>query len=294
MDPCSVMRGSKSGLEKHLRDSVALHLLDTDGAICHHIHNIVKEFTIRFGNFLEKLFQDIFRYFHLSSDLLQQLKEICYYLGLTFRVPPNYIIVHWLLVYDVCMEFSYLSDASHIFHYSLIFIDNSSCRKKKVMDRIFKKLNVSHSSQKEIRKIQLRLGKQKFTTKGKERKSRIAEALLFNMKRLSLVSSFYEVVLPVFKSFIVCFQSTKPLIHKSHYRQIELIQEFLFHFVKTSVLGKCSTGRSLMNLQITDDNILSKIMVLVSQKAKKIILSSKSGDEVVTEFLTHVVTVYKT
>ena len=49
-----------------------------------------------------------------------------------------------------------------------------------------------------------------------------------------------------------------------------------------------------MNLQITDDNILSKIMVLVSQKAKKIILSSKSGDEVVTEFLTHVVTVYKT
>ena len=48
-----------------------------------------------------------------------------------------------------------------------------------------------------------------------------------------------------------------------------------------------------MNLQITDDNILSKSMVFVGQKAKKIIQSSKSGDEVVTEFLAHVVTAYK-
>ena len=80
------------------------------------------------------------------------------------------------------------------------------------MYRIFKKLNVSHSLQEEIKKIQLRLGKKKFATKGKEIiKSRIIEVLLFNMK-VSLVSSFYEAVLPVFKSFSLCFQSAKPLI----------------------------------------------------------------------------------
>ena len=49
-----------------------------------------------------------------------------------------------------------------------------------------------------------------------------------------------------------------------------------------------------MNLQFTNDNILSKSMVFVGQKAKKIIQPSKLGDEVVTEFLTHVVTAYKT
>ena len=35
-------------------------------------------------------------------------------------------------------------------------------------------------------------------------------------------------------------------------------------------------------------------MVFIDQKAKKVIQSSKSGDEVVTKFLTHVVTAYKT
>ena len=115
MDSCSVMRGSKSNLEKCLWDSIAPHLLDTDCDICHHIHNIVKKFMTTFGNFLEKLFQDIFQDFHASSDLLQQLKDICYYLGLTFRVPSNYISVCWLSVYDVCMEFSYLRDAYRIF-----------------------------------------------------------------------------------------------------------------------------------------------------------------------------------
>ena len=153
MDSCSVTRGAKSGLEKHLRDSIAPHLLDIDCDICHHIHNIVKKFATTYGNFLEKLFQDIFRDFHVSSNLLQQLKEIWYYLGLTFRVSSNYMSVCRLSVYDVCMEFSCLRDVYHIFYYSFQFIDNSSSSKKKVMDMIFKKLNVSHSSQEEIKKI---------------------------------------------------------------------------------------------------------------------------------------------
>ena len=132
------------------------------------------------------------------------------------------------------------------------------------------------------------MGEKKVTAKGKERQSRIVKALLFNMK-VSLVFSLYEAVFPVFKSFIMCFQSAKPLIHKVYYRQIELFQKFLSYFVNPSVFGK-----SLMNLQITDDNILSKSMVFVGQKTKKIIQSSKSGDKLVTEFLTQVVTAYKT
>ena len=92
----------------------------------------------------------------------------------------------------------------------------------------------------------------------------------------------------------MCFQSAKPLIYKVYYRQIELFQEFLSYFVNPNVLAKCSTGKFLMNLQTTDDNILSNSMVFVGQKAKKLIQSSKLGDKVITEFLTQVVTAYKT
>ena len=88
------------------------------------------------------------------------------------------------------MEFSSLRDAYHIFYYSFMFIDNSSSSKKKLMDRIFKRLNMSDSLQEEVKKIQVRLGKKKFTTKGKERKSRIVEVLLSKMKKVSLVFTF--------------------------------------------------------------------------------------------------------
>ena len=227
MDSASVMRGSKTGLEKRIRDSVTPHLLDIDGDICHHVHNIAKMFTKAFDGYLEKLFQDIFRDFNLSADLLHRLNDICYPLGMSFRVPPNYISTHWLSVYNVCMEFSYLRDAYVIFYYS--FVDGST-RKTKVLNNIFKKLKVSPSSQEEIIKLQQVLKKKKFTKKGKERKKRIADVLLFNAKKVPLISSFYEGVLPVCKEFVMCFQSSKPLIHKVYYRQIELLKQFfLFH-----------------------------------------------------------------
>ena len=43
MDSCSVMRGSKSGLETRIRHSLCPTLLDIDGDSCHHIHNAAKK-----------------------------------------------------------------------------------------------------------------------------------------------------------------------------------------------------------------------------------------------------------
>ena len=39
MDSCNVIRGSKSGVEKRIRNGGAPHLLDIDGDSCHHAHN---------------------------------------------------------------------------------------------------------------------------------------------------------------------------------------------------------------------------------------------------------------
>ena len=92
MDPYAVIRGCKISLEKRLRDGPVLHLLDIDGDLCHHIHNILKKFL---KNYLEKLFRDLYRDFDLSADLLKRLELLCYHIGVTFRKPPNYVATRW-------------------------------------------------------------------------------------------------------------------------------------------------------------------------------------------------------
>ena len=59
MDSCSVMRGSKSGLETRLRQEKASHLLDIDGDTCHHIHNATKVMCNPFDGHLERLYMDL-------------------------------------------------------------------------------------------------------------------------------------------------------------------------------------------------------------------------------------------
>ena len=49
------------------------HLLDVNVDLCHHIHDMVKKFLNNFGNYLEKLFRDLYRDFDLSADLVKRL-----------------------------------------------------------------------------------------------------------------------------------------------------------------------------------------------------------------------------
>ena len=78
MDSASVMRGSKNGLEKKIRESVAPHLVDIDGDSCHHMHNIVKKLVHPHGYYLESLFLNIYNDFKLSPDAMDLLKSTCY------------------------------------------------------------------------------------------------------------------------------------------------------------------------------------------------------------------------
>ena len=234
------------------------HLLDIDGDICHHVHNIAKMFTKAFDGYLEKLFQDIFSRFQSECRLVTSIER--------------YLLSSWYILQE-CL----LRDAYVIFYY---FIDGST-RKTKVLNNIFKKLKVSQV-----------LKEKKLTKKGKERKKRIVDVLLLNAKKVSLISSFYEGVLPVFKEFM-CFQSSKPLIHKVYYRQIELLKQFL-SFMKPSVLANCTTGKKLLKLKISESNLLNESMLFVGQKAKHIIRSAKAGDTTVQEFLASAAKAYKT
>ena len=63
------MSGKYKWLEKLLRDK-APHLLDTDGDVCHHFHNTLKQFCKRFENFAEKLVNDIYWETKYSTNTL--------------------------------------------------------------------------------------------------------------------------------------------------------------------------------------------------------------------------------
>ena len=92
----------------------------------------------------------------------------------------------------------------------------------------------------------------------------------------------------------MCFQSSKPLIHKVYYRQIEVLKQFLSCSIKPSVLANCTTGKKLLKLKISESNLLNESMLFVGQKAKHIIQSAKAGDTTVQEFLTAAAKAYKT
>ena len=115
MDSAAPMRGKKTGLEVRVRE-LAPHLLDVDGDSCHHIHNVVKNFTKHFDRFLENLFRDIYTDFKHSADSLDCLKDIAFHMGLTFRKPSNYIAARWLSVFDTTISFDYMKDGYTIYY----------------------------------------------------------------------------------------------------------------------------------------------------------------------------------
>ena len=72
------MRGVKSGLEARVRE-IAPHLMDIDGDACHHMHNIVKNFTKHFNSTLEKLldrFIGTSNYLHILLIILKKFVSI--------------------------------------------------------------------------------------------------------------------------------------------------------------------------------------------------------------------------
>ena len=89
MDSCNIMRGSKSGLQKRIRDTVAPHLLDIDGDCAHHTHNRAGQFCNPFDEYLEGLCDAIYFDFKWSEDLREHLRYICLILSITYTIPEK-------------------------------------------------------------------------------------------------------------------------------------------------------------------------------------------------------------
>ena len=87
MDSYNVMRGSKSGFEKLLLQGPAPHLLNVDGAACHHVHNATQQFCQPFHDIIEELQTYIFNEIKWSTDLRDFLQEVCELIGIGFTMP---------------------------------------------------------------------------------------------------------------------------------------------------------------------------------------------------------------
>ena len=136
-----------------------------------------------------------------------------------------------------------MGDVYVVFYSS--FVDNKRSQIKKKLESIFEKYNVSKASQESVEEMVKALSKKTFTPDGKARKMRIAGAVLFNESKVTLLTSIYRSVLPVFKKYVMLFQRDKPMIQELYYDQIDLFNQFLSYFVKPE---KCTTGRQIVKL----------------------------------------------
>ena len=228
-------------------------------------------------------------------------KQISFHLELTFRKPANYIAARWLLVLETSLEFTYMRDAYRKYYHSVVKVDTrqelkkvKTSLKKGYMDSldktkqklerkmrnfdqtensIFSKHNVSDASKEEITRIQGSVEKkyQGGTDAGKQRKTRIVNKHVLNHRHVSLLTSIYDSVLPLFRSYVMLFQREQPLIHKIYYEQIDVVRTFLSYFVKPEVLAKCKNAKQLRAIDLSGDNILPTNLIFIGQKAKSIV-----------------------
>ena len=111
-------------------------------------------------------------------------------------------------------------------------LEKSEERHGKRRERILEENDISDSSRVTLEDVENRL-MEKFksgTEQGKQRRRRIVSSSKFP-KRYVLYTSFYHSVLPTFKSYVLLFQSDRPLIHKVYHKQVSLVKEFFSYFI---------------------------------------------------------------
>ncbi|KAH3742122.1 hypothetical protein DPMN_048857 [Dreissena polymorpha] len=120
MDSCAVMRGSKNGLERRIREEKAPNLLDIDGDVCQHIHNGTKKLCAPFDSWVEDLFSAICTDHKYCVDLCDSLAEVCNLLGIEITAPEHFLSHHWLSAYNLAVSTLRMWCAYQVFYYAFI------------------------------------------------------------------------------------------------------------------------------------------------------------------------------
>ncbi|XP_052795810.1 uncharacterized protein LOC128228504 [Mya arenaria] len=293
MDSCSVMRGSKSGVETRLKQ-YAPHLLDIDGDTCHHVHNASKKFCAPFDCWIEHLFTDIANDVKWSTDTRDAMKEVAILLDVKFTMPERYVSHRWLSCYDVAVNTKRMSDVHKVFYYSFLRTEDQAIYSQ-IIDEVLQRRRVGENATREIRAIQKAFGKKKLTTDGKNRKGRIIERLFEKSVKSELTLNFYISVLPMLKCYVTMFETKEPLIHTLMEKQENLMAKFLACIVRLEVVIEKS-GSKLCKVDLGDDSdvFLREKDMFIGAANKKLISSLSGKDPVVQDFRKRAATAYIT
>ena len=118
MDSCNVMRGSKNGLEKKLRETVCPNFLASMLIVAITYITTVRYFQKCSANISNIFFQSIYSDFKWSEDHRNILKDICFQLGLTYRRPKMYSLTRCLKIHDIAIQTEEIFDALVEFFYA--------------------------------------------------------------------------------------------------------------------------------------------------------------------------------
>ena len=273
------MRGKKTGLEVRLREK-APHLLDIDGDSVHHAHNVAKSFTAPFNYYLEGLFNSIHADHYYSSDLKEELNDICNVLNLKYTKPERFTSHRFISAHKLAVDTNRLLDAYTIMYFA--FLDKAEKPKlKKLIDSIMVKHKVSEKGRAEIERSHLKLAKKVMTKDGKARKERIIGKLFDERKKTIMLLDIYMSVLETLREYAVLFQAKEPMIHILHDKQIELLTEFLGYFMKPQLIPK--TAQELKKLELSDNVLLPKTEMFMGTVASRIVSRNGNKHAVVNE-----------
>lgn len=101
-------------------------------------------------------------------------------------------------------------------------------KRKKVETSVLKKHKTSELSKAAVsdltkgRSCKFKTGT---TKKGRERKQRVIKKL-HQSNYYTMITSLYHTIMPLFKRYVMLFQSDRPLIHKIYYKQVEIVRTF--------------------------------------------------------------------
>ena len=267
-DSTNYMRGKVSGFETKLRGAVP-HLLDVDGDICHHVHNVVKKFTGFFDRKVEALLDDIHTDHKWSPDLRENLEKLCTICNVKFNNPKQRIPHRWLSVLDCSVPICNMIPALTVLYSAWLRGDDVTLYKD-VVDESVSELSIE--AMKEVRKMVGKMKLKSLTKAGRERKERIVESLFYFRDETMLHLNLYLEILPIFKSFILTFEQREPLVHRIYDEQVELVKTLLACFIKPEYLRDI-TGRKIKSLDLNNKDIQRKLnAIYVGTKAEEILV----------------------
>ena len=244
----------------------ASHLLNIDRDLCHKVHNTVKVFCNPFDKYLEHLWQDIHNDMKFSADIKTALQELCLLLGLHYTKPLEPVTHRWLSVYTVTSANLPMYDAFFLLYYSWLSKEDKVLYNDE-KNSIISKAGVTGDAIKSIDEILKKMSKKGLTKKGKARKARIFEKVIFKREKTHLIAHFYNSVLPMFKSFVLIFEQETPQVHRIHLQISELTCDFLSCFVKHESVKRL-TGSKLKQLPVKRELRKTKDFDIVSSTEK--------------------------